>query len=53
MAFLKTNREGMGLTVIGVASMALVAALGAFIYSLTYRADGLTGKWSCGAVAEG
>lgn len=45
MAFLNMNREGVGLTVIGVASMALVAALGAFIYSLSFvrtaaRADG-------------
>jgi hypothetical protein len=36
MAFLNINREGMGLTVIGVASMALVTALGAFIYSLNF-----------------
>jgi hypothetical protein len=45
MVFLNMNREGMGLTIVGVASLALVAALGAFIYSLSFvrtaaRADG-------------
>jgi len=36
MAFLNVNREGIGLTTIGVAGLALVAALGAFIYSLNF-----------------